>query len=107
MSAYGLTTSASANYNGLATSVQSDTSRVVWYGHVKDASGNIFASVKYNGSSNHLHEFKNMKWTGTVKTPLVLPQGTVSYQIGYCLGGGILDAAGNLSDQVRICLTRT
>ena len=188
VSAYGLTTSASANYNGLATSVQSDTSGVVWYGHVKDgagntntcntglikvdtvkptvsevkvqtnparypyapntwgaaspgtveipigyfiygndsgsgidsyvvihapiahvkdASGNIFASVEYNGSSNHLHEFKNMEWTGTVRTPLVLPQGTVSYQIDYCLGGRILDAAGNLSDQVRVCLTRT
>ena len=74
--------------------------------HVKNSSGTIFASVEYTGKDNHLDERYNMPWTGTITTPVILPAGTASYQIDYCLGGRIVDNAGNMSDQLRICLTR-
>ena len=74
--------------------------------HVKNSSGTIFASVEYTGKDNHLDDRYNMLWTGTITTPVILPAGTASYQIDYCLGGKIVDNAGNMSDQLRICLTR-
>ena len=74
--------------------------------HVKNSNGTIFASVEYTGKDNHLDERYNMPWTGTITTPVILPAGTASYQIDYCLGGRIVDNAGNMSDQLRICLTR-
>ena len=74
--------------------------------HVKNSNGTIFASVEYTGKDNHLDDRYNMPWTGTITTPVILPAGTASYQIDYCLGGRIVDNAGNMSDQLRICLTR-
>ena len=74
--------------------------------HVKNSSGTIFASVEYTGNDTHLDDRYNMQWTGTITTPVILPSGTASYQIDYCLGGRIVDNAGNMSDQLRICLTR-
>ena len=74
--------------------------------HVRNSNGTIFASVEYTGNTAHLDDRYNMPWTGTISTPVILPAGTVSYQIDYCLGGRIVDNAGNMSDQLRICLTR-
>lgn len=72
--------------------------------HIKDKNQNIIGSVQYAGDPSHLHIFYNMPRTATIRTPINLPSGTAYYQIDYCLGGKIVDYAGNESEQKRVCL---
>ena len=84
ISAYDLTTSSTASYNGVASATQSDTSGITWYGYVKDGAGNL-------GYCN----------SDTFKVDKTKPSCTMS------VTSGTVNSSGNYTTNVTVSLTRS